>query len=170
LFFSIIRKLKRISRLKTASYISWFGINNLGCTWEQKNNFFGTAADLKLQEYIKLKEEEATKAGKRREDILAGKLGVTSKYYELPAAIEPPTAPTAPTAPIASTCQRPDSQSHRSRQNASNGWDHFNGGPGNPEKWYWDNSTTPASKRSNCNLCNVHVTASSTTNLRTHMK
>ena len=48
--------------------------------------------------------------------------------------------------------------------------DHFNGGPGNPEKWYLDDSTTSTSKMSICSLCNVHVSASSTTNLRTHMQ
>ena len=79
----------------------------MGCTWEPKSHFIGTAAELKLQEYIKSKEEEATKAEKRREDILAGKLVVTGKSSELPLVVESPTDPTAPTvpaAPIASTC------------------------------------------------------------------
>ncbi len=99
--------------------MKWFGINNLGCTWEPKSRFVGTAAEFKLQEYIKLKEEEATKAEKRREDILAGKLVVTSESFELATTIEPPTSPTsptAPTAPTASTCQRLLSQSHRKKK------------------------------------------------------
>jgi hypothetical protein len=45
--------------------VKWFGINSLGCIWEPKSHFVGTAAELKLQEYIELKEEEATKAEKR---------------------------------------------------------------------------------------------------------
>ncbi len=81
-----------------------------------------------------MKEEEATKAEKRREDILAGKLVVAGESPELPSIVEPPTAPTTPTAPTASTCQRTFSQSHRSRQNASIVWDHVNGGPENPVK------------------------------------
>ncbi len=64
-----------------------------------------------------------------------------------------PTASTAPTPPTARTSQKNIANSHhRSRQNASIVWDHFNGGPGNPEKWHWENSTTPASKRSICNI------------------
>ena len=102
--------------------------------------------------------------------MLACKLVVTGKSSKLPATIEPPTAPRAPTALTAPTWKRPVSQSHRSRQNASIVWDHLNGKPGIPEKWYWDNSTTPFSKRSISSLCTVHVSASSTTNLRTHVQ
>jgi hypothetical protein len=154
-------------------FVKWFGINNLGCTWEPSTHFVGTAAELKLQQYIESKEEEARKSEKRREDILAGKLVVTGKSSEEPVAVEPTTVaipPTAPTAPTTSTTHKAQNQSNRSRQNASIVWDHFNGGPGNKEKWYWDNSTTPASKRSICSICNTHVSASSTTNLRTHMQ
>ncbi len=58
----------------------------------------------------------------------------------------------------------------RTRQNASIVWGHFNGGPGNKEKFYWDNSATPASKRSICSFCNMHVSAASTNNLRTRLQ
>ena len=56
----------------------------------------------------------------------------------------------------------------RSRQNVSSIWDNFNGGRRNPGKWYWDNSTTPTSKKSICSFCNTHLSASIATNLRTH--
>ena len=88
----------------------------------------------------------------RREYILAGKLIVTGKSYELPATIEPSSAPSTLIAPFAPTCQKPVSHSDRSRLDASIVWDHFNGGPGNSEKWYLDNSTTSTSKRSICSL------------------
>ena len=159
-------------------FIKWVGINNLGCTWEPKEHLVGIAAELKLTEYIKKKEEEAAKAEIRKADILSGKLVVTGKSSGSTATNAPidltkpaaPTASTAPTPPTAPTCQKNIANLHRSRQNASIVWDHFNGGPGNPENWYWDNSTTPASKRSICNICGTHVSASSTTNLRTHMQ
>ncbi len=49
-------------------------------------------------------------------------------------------------------------------------WGHFNSGPGNKEKFYWDNSTTPISKRSICSLCNMHGSDASTTNLQIHLQ
>ena len=141
--------------------MKWIGINNLGCTWEPKEHFVGAAAETKLKDYIHSKEVEAEKAEKRRQDILAGKLVVTGKPEEEPAAADPP-----PIAPVPKT----ECASNKTRQNASGVWGHFNGGPGNKEKFYWDNSTTPASKRSICSLCNMHVSAASTTNLRTHLQ
>jgi hypothetical protein len=79
--------------------VKWFGIKNVGSAWEPKSHFVGTAAEFKLHEYIKMKEEEAMKEEKRREDTLAGKLVVAGKSFKLSATIEFPTAPTAPTAP-----------------------------------------------------------------------
>ncbi len=113
-----------------------------------------------------MKEAEAEKAEKRREDLLAGKLAVSCKPLDVPNVVPEPTSP------IRATRQAVESRGSgsRSRQNASIIWAHFNGGPEEPEKWYWDNSTTLTSKRSICILCNTHVSASSTTNLRTHMQ
>lgn len=139
--------------------MKWLGINNLGCTWEPKAHFVGSAAESKLTEYINLKEVEAQKSEKRKEDILAGKLVVSCKPVS--PSNEPPSTVPPPKNEFASS---------RTRQNASIVWGHFNGGPGNKEKFYWDNSTTPASKRSICSLCNMHVSAASTTNLRTHLQ
>ena len=125
-------------------FIKWVGINNLGCTWEPKEHLVGSAAELKLAEYIKKKEEEAAKAEIRKADILSGKLVVTGKSSGSTATIAPidltepadPTVSTAPSPPTAPTSQKNIANSHRSRQNASIMWDHFNGGRGNPEKWY----------------------------------
>ena len=36
-------------------------------------------------------------------------------------------------------------------------------------KWFWDNSVPPAAKRATCLLCRKTVSASSTTNLRSHL-
>ena len=36
-------------------------------------------------------------------------------------------------------------------------------------KWLWDNSVTPAAKRATCLLCQKTISASSTTNLRSHI-
>ena len=83
-----------------------------------KEPFRRPVTDLKLQEYIKLKEEEAVKAEERRVDIIACKLVVTGKSSELPGSTEPPSAETTLAAPIASTAptsQKPTSHSHRSR-------------------------------------------------------
>ena len=141
--------------------MKWIGINNLGCTWEPKEHFVGADAEEKLKEYIHSREVEAEKAERRRQDILAGKLVVTGKPAEEPAPVEPPS-----TVPAKKT----ECAFSKTRQNASGVWGHFHGGPGNKEKFYWDNTTTPASKRSICSLCNMHVSAASTTNLRTHLQ
>jgi hypothetical protein len=76
-------------------YVKWIGINNMGCTWEPKSHFVGTAAETKLKEYTHKKEVEVEKAEKRREDILLGKLVVPCKPNEKPSTVEPPsTTPT----------------------------------------------------------------------------
>jgi hypothetical protein len=136
-------------------------MNNLGRTWEPKEHFLGSDAEGKLKEYIHSKEVEAEKAEKRRDDILAGKLVVTSKLAEESAPAEPLSKVLA---------QKTEGAFSRTRQNVLGVWGHFNGGPGNKEKFYRDNCTTPASKRSICILCNMHVSAASTTNLRTHLQ
>ena len=89
---------------------------------------------MKLQLSIESKEEEARKFEKRREDILAGKMVVTGKSSEVPAALEPTVVAIPPPAPLASTTQKAKNKLHRSRQNVSIVWDHFNGGHWNPEK------------------------------------
>ncbi len=70
-------------------FIKWIGINNLGCTWEPMEHIVGSAAELKLAEYIKKKGEEAAKADKRKADILSGKLVVTGKSSGCTATIAP---------------------------------------------------------------------------------
>ena len=118
-------------------YVKWIGINNLGCTWESKEHFVGADAEEKLKEYIHSREVEAEKAEKRRQDILAGKLVVTRKPAEEPAPVEPPSTVLA---------KKTECVFSRTRQNASGVWGHFYDGTGNKEKFYWDNTTTPASK------------------------
>ena len=142
-------------------YVKWIGINNLGCTWEPRSHFVGTAAETKLKEYTDKKEVEAEKAEKRREDILSGKLVVPCNPVEEPPPAQPPSTTPA---------NRVEFGYSKTRQNASIVWGHFHGGPGNKEKFYWDRSTTPPSKRSICSLCNMHVSAASTTNLRSHLQ
>ena len=61
------------------------------CTWEPKSHFVGTAAEAKLKEYIDMKEVEAEKAEKRREDILSGKLVAPCKHVKEPPTVEPPS-------------------------------------------------------------------------------
>jgi hypothetical protein len=141
--------------------VKWIGINNLGCTWEPKSHFVGTAAETKLKEYTDKKKVEAEKAEKRREDILTGKLVVPCTLVEEPPPVEPPSTTPA---------NRVKCGYSKTRQNASIVWDHFHGGLGNKEKFHWDRSTTPPSKRSICSICNMHVSASSTTNLRNHLQ
>jgi len=58
----------------------------------------------------------------------------------------------------------------RSRQNESIILSHFHGGPHAKEKWLWDNSTAPASKRSIFVICDKTVPMASTTNLRAHLQ
>ncbi len=111
-------------------YIKWIGINNLGCTWEPKSHFVGTAVEAKLKDYIHLKEVEVEKSEKRREDIIAGKLVVFCKPVEGPPIEEPPSI-----VPVLKVeCGFP-----RTRQNASIVWGRFDGGPDNKETFYWDN-------------------------------
>ncbi len=141
--------------------MKWLGINNLGCTWEPKSHFVGSAVESKLSDYIHLKELEAEKSEKRKEDILTGKLVVSYKSVEGPPSSEPPLTVPAPKTELGFS---------RTRQNGSIVWGHFNGGSGNKKKFYWDNSTTPASKRSICSLCNMHVSNANTTNSRTHLQ
>ena len=112
--------------------MKWIGINNLGCTWEPKEHFVGADAEEILKEYIHSKEAESEKTEKRREDILAGKLVVTGKHAEEP---EPAVEPLS-TFPA----QKTEAAFCRTRQNALGIWGHFNGGHGNKEKFYWDNS------------------------------
>ncbi len=142
LFYSI--KADKSTKNGQLYFIKWVGINNLGCTWEPKEHLVGIAAELKLAEYIKKKEEEAAKAEKRKADILSGKLVITGKSSGSTATIAPIdlnepvalTASTAPTPPTAPTSQKNNTNSHRSRHNANIVWEHFNGGHGNPKKWY----------------------------------
>ena len=51
-------------------------------------------------------------------------------------------------------------------------WGHFNGGHGNKEKFYLDNSTTPKPYNSRliCSMCVMHVIVASTANLRTNFQ
>ena len=133
----------------------------MGCTSEPKEHFVGADAEEILKEYIYSKEVEAEKAEKRREDILAGTLVVIGKPAEEPAPIVPLSTVPA---------QKTEGVFSRTHQNASGVWGYYNGGPGNKENLYWDNSTTPDSKRSICSLCNMHVSAASTTNLHTRLQ
>jgi len=133
----------------------------MGCTWEPKEHFVWVDAEEKLKEYIHSKEVEAEKAENRREDILAGKLIVTGKPAEESALVEPLYTVLA---------QKTEGALSRTRQNASDVGSHFNGGPSSKERFYRDISTTHASQRSTCNLCNMHVSAASTTNLRTRLQ
>ena len=126
------------------------------------------AAEVVFTSYIRKKEEEAQKAAQRREDVLAGKLVETGK------AAAPDQSPRrsprkvpSPTKPNTSVVI---SSASRSRQNESIVWSHFHGGPGAKHKWFWDNSTVPASKRSICVLCDKTVSAATTTNLRAHLQ
>jgi hypothetical protein len=86
-----------------------------------------------------LKEVEAKKSEKRKKDIMADKLVVSCKPVEGTSSTEPPS-----TVPASKT----EFGFSRTRQYDSIVWGNFNEGPGNKEKFYWDNSTTPASKRS----------------------
>lgn len=127
---------------------------------------FVYSAEAVFNAYKRKKEVEAAEAKKRKEDILAGKLVETGKGD---ASTQLPTSSTRDVAKAAEH-KTSTSSASRSRQNESIVWSHFHGGPGNPEKWFWDNTTTPASKRSFCVLCDKTVSAASTTNLRAHLQ
>ena len=142
-------------------FVKWIGFNNLGCTWEPKTHFVGTAAETKLKEYTDKKEVEAEKAEKRRKDILSGKLVIPCKPDEEPPTDEPPSTTPA---------NRVECGYSKTRQNPSIVWGHFHGGFGNKEKFYWDISTTTTTKRSICSLCNMHLSAASTTSLPSHLQ
>jgi hypothetical protein len=124
---------------------------------------------------MKKKQDDAEEAEQRRSDILAGKLVETGKT----ASPGPSTRKSPRNSPLKATETHVDAEkktasgyvsSSRSRQNESIVWSHFSGGPGAKLKWFWDNTTSPASKRSICLLCNNTVSAASTTNLRQHLQ
>ena len=111
--------------------MKWLGINNLGCTWEPKSHFVGSAAESKLSDYIHLKEVEAEKSEKKRADILAGKL-IGSCSRVLPAFQGPPS--TLP--PLTVPAPKAEFGFSKTRQNGSIVWGHFNGEHDNKEKFY----------------------------------
>ena len=127
---------------------------------------FVYSAEAVFNAYKRKKEVEAAETEKRKEDILAGKLVETGKGDSTS---QSPTR----SARVVAKAAKPKTSSasaSRSRQNESIVWSHFHGGPGAKEKWFWDNTTTPASKRSICVLCDKTVSAASTTNLRAHLQ
>jgi hypothetical protein len=138
LFFSIIYRLKQISRLKlVAIFREVVRHQQLGLHLGAKESFCLHRGRIETSRVYELERRRGNEGGKRWADILVGKLVVAGKSSELPASIAPPTAstaPDAPTAPTTSTSQKPTSHSHSSRKNAYIVWDYFNGGHGSPEK------------------------------------
>ena len=125
---------------------------------------FVSAAVAVFNAYKRKKEVEAAETEKRKEDILAGKLVETGKGDSTT------QSPTSSRQNKAAKPKKSSASASRSRQNESIVWSHFHGGPGAKEKWFWDNTTTPASKRSICVLCDKTISAASTTNLRAHLQ
>jgi hypothetical protein len=125
---------------------------------------FVYSAEAVFNAYKRRKEVEAAKTEKRKEDILAGKLVETGKGDATT------QSPTNNRQNKATEPKTSSTSASRSCLNESIVWSHFHGGPGAKEKWFWDNTTTPASKRSICVLCDKTILATSTTNLRAHLQ
>ncbi len=124
------------------------------------------SAEEVFKAYKEKKVAEAAQIQQRKEEILADKLVETGKGSVLD---QTPRRSPRTVSKVAEPKTSIASAS-RSRQNESIVWSHFHGGPGAKEKWFWDNTTTPASRRSICVLCDKTVSATSTTNLRAHLQ
>lgn len=132
-------------------YVKWIDINNQGSTWEPASHLVGEKAEALLELYLKMRANEKEAAEKKKADALAGLLVETGKSGDAGGS--------------SSTRERDldrELKRKRERTNESIVWDHFG-------SWYWDNSVVPAAKRAECKLCNKVISASSTTNLRTHL-
>jgi hypothetical protein len=135
--------------------VKWIGINKQGCTWEPKEHFQGEKAQTILKLYLVKKQAELVAAEKRKHDMLAGILVETGMAESNGGAEDTTDGKVA--------CDKSvKAEDSRQRVNESP-WRHHFG------KWFWDNTVTPAAKRATCLLCQKTVSASSTTNLRSHL-
>ena len=132
-------------------YVKWIDINNQGNTWEPKAHLIGEKAEGLVEAYLAKRAEEHEVAEKKKADALAGKLVETGKTVDV-----------VQTSSSRERAFERELKRKRERTNESIVWDHFG-------RWYWDNSVAPAAKRAECKLCNKVISASSTTNLRTHL-
>lgn len=101
-----------------------------------------------MNAYLQKKQEKLEADEQYKADALAGKLVETGK----PDNVDDPPAKFKK---VKATCAR-------TRVNESPYKNHFG-------SWFWDNSTTPASKRAVCLHCQKTVSASSTSNLKSHL-
>jgi hypothetical protein len=125
--------------------VKWVAISNQGSTWEPAKNLIGENAKSILDKYLENKAAMFAAEEQRKKDILSGALVATGK----------PDNPTTNTAVV-------KGKRSRARSNSSPYSVHFT-------DWYWDNTCTPAAKRSACKHCGDLVSASSTTNFRSHL-
>ena len=134
--------------VKTVQFfrVKWVAINNQGSTWEPAKHLIGENAKSILDKYLADKAAIFAADEQRKKDILSGVLVNTGK----PSEVEEIVAGTA------------KGRRSRSRSNSSPYTVHFS-------EWYWDNTVTPAAKRSACLHCGEAVSASSTSNFRAHL-
>ena len=125
--------------------VKWVAISNQGSTWEPAKNLIGENAKSILDKYLENKAAMFAAEEQRKKDILSGALVATGK----------PDNPTTNTAVV-------KGKRSRARSNSSPYSVHFT-------DWYWDNTCTPAAKRSACKYCGELASASSTTNFRSHL-
>ena len=134
--------------VKTVQFfrVKWVAINNQGSTWEPAKHLIGENSKSILDKYLADKAAIFAADEQRKKDILSGVLVNTGK-------------PTEVDEIVAGTAK---GRRSRSRSNSSPYTVHFS-------EWYWDNTVTPAAKRSACLHCGEAVSASSTSNFRAHL-
>ena len=113
----------------------------------------GQKAQTVLKLYLVKKQAEIVAAERKKADILSGVLVETG----MP---EPDPKETTEVQAIEEKTAKADEPKQRVNESP---WRHHFG------KWFWDNSVSPATKRVTCLLCQKTVSASSTTNMRSHL-